>query len=512
MSATIAAGPASLYLNIATPLESDGTTPRDDITSVKVWYSTSSATFVPPGAGTLAYDGTGLSITLSALNPGSTYYVRYALISEIDPDNYILSAVYTATPQSAPQVIDISGYTSFTQAVSGTFTPTATTLTASQVNIASPAYSWAITGATPTSATGASVTVTPTSNSTGITATVTVSGTNTAAALVKAVYMPVVYNGAAGQAGANGTMTAFPSIYIWTTNSTAPTRPTTTSNYTWSTGAYSPPAGWSTTPPADTTPGKYLWQLTFPAVATSTTPSGSTANALPTTTTLDWTVTTNPIRAISYNGTNGVAGANGSGTFVIDRGASATSSAPTVAEVTTAVGRAAVAGDIATVRYNNGSNATIWKYTTSWITTTTYLTGDLIVDGTITGAKIVANSVTADRIDSKGLSIKDTAGNTILSAGATVDINGTVGINAVTGAGFRVGTLAWDAAGARTSGYGVAMTSAGLIGYKADGTKSFSVDNTGDATFGGTVEAAMLKSTDGLFVIDLANKFISITV
>lgn len=506
MSATIAAGPASLYLNIATPLESDGTTPRDDITSVKVWYSTSSATFVPPGAGTLAYDGTGLSITLSALNPGSTYYVRYALISEIDPDNYILSAVYTATPQSAPQVIDISGYASFTQAASGTFTPTATTLTASQVNIASPAYSWVITGATPTSATGASVTVTPTSNSTGITATVTVSGTNTAAALVKAVYMPVVYNGAAGQAGANGTMTAFPSIYIWTTNSTAPTRPTTTSTYTWSTGAYSPPAGWSTAPPADTTPGKYLWQLTFPAVATSTTPSGSTANALPTTTTLDWTVTTNPIRAISYNG------ANGSGTFVVDRGASATSSAPTVAEVTTAVGRAAVAGDIATVRYNNGSNATIWKYTTSWITTTTYLTGDLIVDGTITGAKIVANSVTADRIDSKGLSIKDTAGNTILSAGATVDINGTVGINAVTGAGFRVGTLAWDAAGARTSGYGVAMTSAGLIGYKADGTKSFSVDNAGDATFGGTVEAAMLKSTDGLFVIDLANKFISITV
>ena len=420
MSATLAAGPGSLYLNIATPLESDGTTPRDDVISVKVWYSTSSATFVPPGAGTLGYDGTGLSITLSALNPGITYYVRYALISEIDPDNYVVSAVYTSTPLSAPQVIDISGYASFTQAVSGVFTPTATTLTASQININNPAYSWVITGATPATATGASVTVTPTTNSTGITATVTVSGTNTSAALVKAVYMPVVYNGAVGQAGANGTMTAFPSIYIWTANSTAPTRPATTSTYTWSTGAYSAPANWSTTPTANTTPGSYLWQLTFPAVATSTVPTGGTANTLPTTTTLDWTLVANPIRAISYNGTNGTNGNNGSGTFVVDRAASSSSAAPTDAEVTAVIGRTPVAGDIATVRYNNGSNATIWKFTTSWVTTTTYLTGDLIVDGTITGAKIVANSVTADRIDSKGLSIKAADGTVILNAGASI--------------------------------------------------------------------------------------------
>jgi uncharacterized protein (DUF2141 family) len=107
--------------------------------------------------------------------------------------------------------------------------------------------------------------------------------------------MPVVYDGAPGQAGANGVMSAFPTIYIWTGSSTPPTRPTTTSTYTWATGAYTAPSGWSTTAPSNTTPGNYLWSITVPLNVVATT----------TTSTLDWTSTANPIRGIAYNGTNG---------------------------------------------------------------------------------------------------------------------------------------------------------------------------------------------------------------
>ncbi len=46
--------------------------------------------------------------------------------------------------------------------------------------------------------------------------------------------------------------------------------------------------------------------------------------------------------------------------------------------------------------------------------------GELIVDGTITGNKIQANTITADKIDSRGLSIKDASGNIVFASGTAV--------------------------------------------------------------------------------------------
>jgi hypothetical protein len=197
--------------------------------------------------------------------------------------------------------IDVSGYTSFVQNAGGAYTPTNATLSAIVQNITSPTYSWSISGATPTSATTSSVVVTPTSSSTGVTVTLTVNGSNLLSPLTKTINMPVVYNGAAGQAGANGVMSAFPTIYIWTGSSTPPTRPSTTSTYTWSSGAYTAPSGWSTSAPSNTVAGNYLWSITIPLNATATT----------TTSTLDWTNVSYPIRAIAYNGANGTDGTNG---------------------------------------------------------------------------------------------------------------------------------------------------------------------------------------------------------
>jgi len=198
--------------------------------------------------------------------------------------------------------IDISGFTGFTQNAGGAFTPSNATLSAVTSNVTSPTYSWSISGGTPTSSTASSVVVAPNSSATAVVVTLTVNGSNLLSPSSKTISMPVVYNGAPGSAGSNGLMSAFPTIYQWTGSSAAPTRPTTTSTYTWATGAYTAPAGWSTTAPSNTTTGNYLWSLTYPLNASATT----------TTSTLDWTDTGNPIRAVAYNGTNGANGASAS--------------------------------------------------------------------------------------------------------------------------------------------------------------------------------------------------------
>jgi hypothetical protein len=201
----------------------------------------------------------------------------------------------------AGPTLEINGYTAFVQNAGGAFTPTTATLTAVPTNVTAPTYSWTIAGATPTSASTASVVITPTSSSTGVDVSLTVNGSNLLAPITRTLEMPVVYDGAPGQAGANGLMSAFPSIYIWTGAAVPPTRPSTTSTYTWSNGSYAAPSGWSTEAPTNTTPGNYLWIITVPLTVSATT----------TTSTLDWTNVTYPIRAIAYNGENGADGTNG---------------------------------------------------------------------------------------------------------------------------------------------------------------------------------------------------------
>lgn len=206
-----------------------------------------------------------------------------------------------AAGQDSPYV-DISGYTGFSVNTAGTFSPTNTTLSAITTNITSPTYAWSITGGTPTSSTNSSVVVTPNAAVGSVVVTLTVSGTNIASPLSKTITMPVVYQGTPGQAGANGVMSAYPQIYRWTSSSVPPGRPTTTSTYTWATGAYTAPTDWYTTAPTNTTPGNFLWSITVPVTTTATT----------TTSTLDWTDVNYPIRAIAYNGTNGNNGNNAS--------------------------------------------------------------------------------------------------------------------------------------------------------------------------------------------------------
>jgi hypothetical protein len=284
--------------------------------------------------------------------------------------------------------IDISGYASFVQNPAGAFTPTTATLAAVTPNVTSPTYAWTISGATPTSATTASVVVTPTSSSTGVTVTLTVNGSNLLSPISKTVILPVVYDGTPGVAGADGIMSAFPSIYLWTGSSVPPTRPSTTSTFTWATGAYTAPSGWSTDAPTNTTAGNYLWEITIPLNVIATTLTSP----------LDWTNTSYPIRAIAYNGANGSNGLDGSATFVVDRGSSTSSASPSDAECIAVIGRTPVAGDICTVSYNSNNNAIVYRYTSGsypWVLQTTYITGSLIVQNTITSDKISVSQLSS---------------------------------------------------------------------------------------------------------------------
>lgn len=98
-----------------------------------------------------------------------------------------------------------------------------------------------------------------------------------------------------------GRQVAYPTIYQWTLTITPPARPSTTTTFTWATGAYTAPSGWTTTPATNTTPGAYLWAITVPL----------SANPNDVTSTCDWTNTSYAIYNMAYNGTNGSAGTNG---------------------------------------------------------------------------------------------------------------------------------------------------------------------------------------------------------
>lgn len=304
--------------------------------------------------------------------------------------------LYTKSGSDGP-FIEISGLTTIYKNSGGALSPATVYLAAIVYNIDTPTFSWTVTGATPTTGTGSSITITPTGTS-PVTVTLTTSGTNLASSITISRTMAVVDQGTPGQAGANGVMSAYPSIYRWVAGTTAPTRPTTTSTYTWSTGAYTAPSSWSTVAPSNTSSNYTLWEITVPLAVPATT----------TTSTLDWTNTTYTIRAIAYNGSNGYDGANGldgSAMYLIDRGASSTNTAPTSTEVYNKLGRYAIAGDIATTLYSSATGSKTWQATTSgatatWSLITTYLSGSLIVQDTITGDKLSANTITASKLSS----------------------------------------------------------------------------------------------------------------
>lgn len=75
-----------------------------------------------------------------------------------------------------------------------------------------------------------------------------------------------------------------------------------------------------------------------------------------------------------------------------------------------------------------GDMVTIGKTTKQWMGSYwddpgIVINGSMLVNGTIAGQKLIANTITADKIDSRGLTIKDANGNIILGAGNNLDFS-----------------------------------------------------------------------------------------
>lgn len=331
----------------------------------------------------------------------------------------------TGATGSSAKTLDIGGnLTNFKVNAAGLFSPSNATLEAVVQNITSPSYSWTITNATPASSSASSVTITPSnSNINFITVTLTVTEPSTSQQFTKTVTLSVAYDGQQGQVGQAGLMSAFPTIYRW--SSSEPSRPSTSTTYTWSTGTYGAPSGWYTYIPTDTTPGNILWGITIPLTV-----SGDTTSS-----TLSWSNTTYQLTARAYNGTNGqdgqdgqpgAQGTSGSATFVVTR-TSGTGS-PTNAEVSAVIGRNPVNGDIVTVTATSTGTSQAYRYISgSWSVQTTYITGSLVVENSISGSKIIANTIQANRIQSGTQSNLSGTGFFGFGLGTTVRGYSTVG-------------------------------------------------------------------------------------
>ena len=108
MAAFLYPGVKSLQLVLDRPYDTIRTTDiRDDLVSIKVWYSLTTGFNPNNGEGTLVPSGNSLNVTIPNLTPNTRYYVKYAFISAIDedevdpagptgPGSYTVSAQLTA--------------------------------------------------------------------------------------------------------------------------------------------------------------------------------------------------------------------------------------------------------------------------------------------------------------------------------------------------------------------------------------------------------------------------------
>jgi len=88
VSAYLNPGIKSLNLSISSPTDTYSGRFRNDLQTVKVWcylVSGSNLTTQSPPTGNLVYDGLSLQVHIPNLVPNSRYYVKYALVSSIDP-------------------------------------------------------------------------------------------------------------------------------------------------------------------------------------------------------------------------------------------------------------------------------------------------------------------------------------------------------------------------------------------------------------------------------------------
>ena len=205
----------------------------------------------------------------------------------------------------AAKGIDFTTSVSTFKKLNNTYTPASATLTAAPQNLTSPTYSWSVSsGATLSSSSGSSVTLTPTTSNAVI--TVTLTATDNSVNYTKTLSFGVFSDGV----GTDGKRTATGYVYYQTASGSNPGTPTATS-YQFTTGTFSGlSSGWLTSAPIYS-PNNTYWAATYTAVEnTAAGNSSSGAN-------LTFSAAT---QTVSFTGLVTVSSLGSSGTTTIDGG------------------------------------------------------------------------------------------------------------------------------------------------------------------------------------------------
>lgn len=250
--------------------------------------------------------------------------------------------------------------------------------------------------------------------------------------------------------GNNGKMYAIPSIYIWTTTSTPPARPTTTSTYTWATNTLSSvPSGWSSSVPSAPSGYNYLWQLSVPLIASINT----------VTSVVDWTNTSYPIVAIAANGATGPRTTTG---YIYYQLASLTAPA-----TPTASGFNFVTGQFSSLSANWSTN---FNAPSATDTTKFWAVYYSVSESTFGGAQTVTISSPFNWTNFNGLV---TFTNLATNTGTTFIDGGNITTNTITVNKLVAGTLTAFTVQTGTSGarlvLGGPVYSQGIVGYNSSG-------------------------------------------
>jgi hypothetical protein len=572
--ASLSAGNRSLILKLSTPTDWNNTKPRNDLSAIKVWCSTTAG--FTPGDTSLVFSGpVSSSITIPNLSDNTTYYVKYAFISSIDATVFTYSKQYTQTTLTSTSGTNgASTYRIYIAAANSSATPTTPSTTQS--------------GATPTGWSTTPVTLTGTQaqfQSDGVTpaGSTTTTWSTPYLSYFKVDTLEAITTNT-GSLTVTGTFKAGTAT-LDTTNNTINTG--TAGGILYSGGNFA--FGNSTTNisfngTALSLNGNIVGRTNIIDGSISTTKFASGLEPVTIVTTVPTTKSTNSIfnstdgKLYRWNGTSyvasvpaadvtgqlsnaqiaDIAAAKLTGQIISTQisdsaistpklAAGAITAAKIAADTITAneiaanaitaseiAAGAVIAGKIAanavTANEIAANTITAGQIAAGTITATQIAAGTItagqIATGTITATQIATGSITADRIDSRGLSIKDTSGNIIVSAGTSLatstfagnvtgSLNGTaastitsnitaaqntadaklakVGSDTLTGpislnaaSAITVGTPALDSV---TGHNGFYIGSTGIVGTK-NGVATFTLDNSGNAIFAGSLSAA----------------------
>jgi hypothetical protein len=414
-------GAASINYNTTTNTYSPASVtltalPQNITPTSYTWTSPdSTATFSGQSGATIVMtpNGTPSSITVKVVVTDGTNSAEKTITIAISNNGT------PGLPGTPARGVDISGAAGLRYNTNtSSYSPTTLSLTALPQNITPTSYTWTSPDSTATfSANAATVIMTPNGTPSVIKVKVVVSdGTNSAE---KTITIAVANDGAAGQVGQHGKKSAAPSIYTWTSSASAPTKPTS-SVYYWNTvdgntagsltivgnvGSAGSKGYWYTSSAAASTAiaettGDYLWEITAPLTVDAATWTGTYPNQTLTavdSTTITWSSYT-PI-AIGYLSA-GTPGTPGSGSYSIARASGQSISAPTDAEVNAATGRTTgpIDGDVAVVYISGQGSTSYRRLGGSWSVISQYLSGDVIVQGTIDANRLqIGNNTGSSR-------------------------------------------------------------------------------------------------------------------